>query len=268
MTPVCRPAATGCGRSARSGRAASSNGVRQCALCAHHPCSLCCCDARSNRLWTLRTQRPCRVWQLRGPSLRAALRMYPDTVDRALEFVRGRLTAWMEGRPEDEVRLSVGSRGLVCLQCLTGAHHGRWREAADRKRAVAVVMQHGEVGSPLPLANPSSTFMLLTHTLPTQDGTWCELVQLLKRCLVAGPLRDRIHDCYLALQLVGGWGGGRGAGHSERGRPDAGAAAGGLGFGGQHVHRLAIWASSWPGAGVLPGAAAGGWRMQRPAEPP
>lgn len=64
---------------------------------------------RSNRLWTIRTQRPCRVWQLRGPSLRAALRMYPDTADRALEFVRGRLTAWMEGRPEDEVRLSVGS---------------------------------------------------------------------------------------------------------------------------------------------------------------
>eukprot|EP00198_Chlamydomonas_reinhardtii_P005531 XP_001694867.1 predicted protein [Chlamydomonas reinhardtii] len=62
--------------------------------------------ACSTRIWSLRTERPCRLWQLRGPALRA------------------------------------------------------------------------------------------------DDLGWCEVVQLLKRSFLMGPLRERIHDCYLALQLA------------------------------------------------------------------
>ncbi|GFR49823.1 hypothetical protein Agub_g11763, partial [Astrephomene gubernaculifera] len=92
--------------------------------------------ACSRRMWTLRTSRPCRAWQLRGPSLRLVQRLYPHVTGAMLEFVRERVMAWLGGAAEQE-----------------------------------------------------------------HDG-WCEVVQLLKRSFIMGPLRERIQDCYMALQLV------------------------------------------------------------------
>ncbi|GIL81238.1 hypothetical protein Vretifemale_10286 [Volvox reticuliferus] len=93
-------------------------------------------SACSSRMWTIRTERPCRIWQLREPSLRAALKIYPDITDHVMGFIRDRIMAWLSGQDDRE-----------------------------------------EYG-------------------------WCELVQLLKRSFIMGPLRERLKDCYLALQLA------------------------------------------------------------------
>ncbi|GLC41516.1 hypothetical protein PLESTB_001002700 [Pleodorina starrii] len=92
--------------------------------------------ACSARMWTLRTERPCRIWQLREPALRAALQIYPSVTAHLMLYVRDQILAWLSGQEERE-----------------------------------------------------------------EEG-WCELVQLLKRSFITGPLRDRSQDCYLALQLA------------------------------------------------------------------
>ncbi|GLI61112.1 hypothetical protein VaNZ11_003363 [Volvox africanus] len=92
--------------------------------------------ASRSRMWTIRTERPCRIWQLRESALKACLRIYPYIADHVMEFVRDRIMAWLTGQEDRE-------------------NYG-----------------------------------------------WCELVQLLKRSFIMGPLRERLTYCYLALHLA------------------------------------------------------------------
>ena len=65
----------------------------------------------STRIWSLRTERPCRLWQLRGPALRAVQRLYPATSRLALAHVRTRLLGWLAGSAEEEEVRGGGGGG-------------------------------------------------------------------------------------------------------------------------------------------------------------